>query len=87
MKDRFKITVDIYRNHFNAPENYPYLFDNLKAVNLNEQEAVNEIINKMIANGSPQLFEPDLHILSSLKPIETNRICFLNPETLQIEFK
>lgn len=87
MKNRFEITVDIYQNYFNSPENYPYIFDNIKAINLNEQEAVNEIINKMIANNSPQLFKPDSHILTPLTPIETDRQCFLNPETLQIEFK
>lgn len=87
MKNRFEITVDIYRNYFNNPDIYPFVFDNIKAINLDEQEAVNEIIKQMITHHSPQLFKPDLQILTPLTPIETNQKCFLNPKTLQIEFQ
>ncbi|WP_249960746.1 hypothetical protein [Histophilus somni] len=87
MSNRIEITVNIYKNYFGDTSDSPYVYDNIKAINPNEQKEVDEIVNKMIANGSPQLFEPDLNILNPITPLETGRKCFLNLQTLCIEFK
>lgn len=88
MKNLIEVYIDIYRNIFNENSNeQPYVYDNVRAVNSDEEEIVNEVITKMYQDDNSLLLDYKIVIGKQIPLLEENRKCFLNIQTLCFEFK
>lgn len=86
MSQLIEVLVDIYPNHFNVGEKYCYA--NIRSAKVDEQQIVDNCISKMFAEDSPLLLD-NLGFLpkNELNPIDIDRVCYLNIDKCQFEFK
>ena len=94
---KIEVFLDIYPNYFNETNRYCY--DNIRAVNPEQQDLVEQCIQEMITQESELLAEisikgkrifkmpyQGLNHEHTPQPIETNRKAWLNTQTQQFEF-
>ncbi|MBR7001772.1 MAG: hypothetical protein IKI11_03825 [Neisseriaceae bacterium] len=94
---KIEVFLDIYPNYFSETNRYCY--DNIRAVNPEQQNLVEQCIQEMIQQESKLLAEISIKSVRIFKmpyqglnhehttePIETNRKAWLNTQTQQFEF-
>lgn len=85
MQNYIEVYLDIYKDYFNAPKHQNYVYNNIRAVNSNNQEEVDYYLSIMKGNHSPLLLNHEM-ITRPQYPIEVDRKYLLNTETLRFEF-
>ncbi|QKY73905.1 hypothetical protein [Glaesserella parasuis] len=88
MNKRIEVLVDIYKNYFGDDyQENPYVYDNIRAVNSDDEQIVNECLERMQKENSSLLLKRDICLpRNSDYPIcEKDRKCYLNIQTNTFE--
>ncbi|MBE2897070.1 hypothetical protein HPC38_09325 [Pasteurellaceae bacterium HPA106] len=85
-----KVTVDVYQNIFNAVNGKilnEYCFDNVRAINPQQQAEVDICITKMREQDDPILWDPDLRLPRNKSPlIQVGKEAVLDTEKQTFHF-
>lgn len=87
MSKKIAVKLDIYQDYFNRNPHAPYVYGNIRAINLEESELLNECLQQMKNVKQNTLLDIDMVLPQNyINPIEQDRQCFLNIETHTFEF-